>query len=161
MIQDGKVVTMLYTLKDSEGEILDQAGKDDAFVYLHGGGQIVPGLENALKGLIIGSKKEVVVSPEEGYGELNPELRFNVKRDQFQDVGEIDLGMQFQANHPSGQVMLFSVEAIEGDEITVDANHPLAGESLHFSVEITDIRDATDDEMNHGHAHGPDGEHIH
>ena len=161
MIQDGKVVTMTYTLKDSEGEVLDEAGVNDAFVYLHGGGQIVPGLEKALQGLIIGSSKEVIVEPEDGYGELDPDLRFNVNKDQFTEVGEIELGMQFQAQHPSGQPMLFSVEDIQGDEITVDANHPLAGEALHFSVQIVDIRDATPEEMSHGHAHGPGGAHDH
>lgn len=161
MIQNGKVVTMSYVLKDSDGEVLDEAPKNDPFIYLHGAHQIVPGLENALVGLIIGSKKEVAVKPEEGYGELDETLRFDVKKEQFEGLGEIELGMQFEANHPSGQIMLFSVEDIKGDMITVDANHPLAGEDLNFNVEIMDIRDATAEEMTHGHAHGPGGEHIH
>jgi FKBP-type peptidyl-prolyl cis-trans isomerase SlyD len=159
-IQDGKVVGLSYALKNSKGDLLDQADGHQPFVYMHGAQQIVPGLEDALGGLKIGDKKNVVVAPEDGYGEMNPQLKMTVKRDQFPGVAEIQAGMQFQAQGPDGGPgMVFTISEIKGDEVMIDGNHPLAGETLHFAVEILSIRDATPEEMSHGHVHGEGGHH--
>lgn len=159
-IQDGKVVGLAYTLKNSKGDLLDQTDGKQPFAYMHGGQQIVPGLENALGGLKIGDKKDVVVSPENGYGELNPQLKMTVKRTQFPEVAEIQAGMQFQAQAPDGGPgMVFTIAEVKDDDVTIDGNHPLAGQSLHFSVEVLSIRDATEEEMSHGHVHGEGGHH--
>lgn len=159
MIKEGKVVDLRYLLKSSEGEVLDQADPEDPFTYLHGSQQIVPGLETALEGLKVGDKKQVVVSPEDGYGVLNPELKMTVNRSQFPKNVELEEGMQFQAQSKDGQVVIFTVESVSDNQVHVDGNHPLAGQTLHFDVEVLAIRDATAEEMEHGHAHGPDGHH--
>lgn len=159
MIQSGKVVTLAYSLKDSKGQTLDQATSADPFVYMAGVGQIVPGLENALIGLKIGEKKDVEVSPEDGYGEKNPGLLLTVNRSQFPGTQEIKAGMQFQAQSPEGHGMIFKIVAVEDDQVTIDGNHPLAGEKLFFAVEVLEIRDATEEEKSHGHVHGPGGHH--
>ncbi len=160
-ISNGKVVELKYSLKNTEGETLDQSDVTDPFVYLHGADQIVPGLENALAGLEIGGKKSVTVPPAEGYGEINPELKFDVQRSQFPPEAKVRVGMDFQATNPEGHGMIFVIEAIEGDQISINGNHPLAGQTLHFDVEVLSIRDATPEEMEHGHAHGPGGHHSH
>lgn len=160
-ISDGKVVDLLYALKNDSGEVLDRADSEAPFTYLHGGQQIVPGLESALTGLKVGDKKNVTVEPADGYGELNPELRLTVGRSQFPGKMEVEPGMQFEAQTPDGHGVVFTVESIEGDKIKIDGNHPLAGQRLHFDVEVLSMRDATDEEKEHGHAHGPDGHHHH
>lgn len=160
-IKQGTVVNLAYSLKNSEGEVLDEANTNDPFTYLHGAHQIVPGLENELEGLSIGAKKAVTVAPENGYGEVNPELRVEVKRSQFPEGVEIEPGMQFSTQTPDGQNVVFTVEQVQGEQVMIDGNHPLAGQTLHFDVEVLDIRDATQEEMAHGHAHGPDGHHDH
>jgi FKBP-type peptidyl-prolyl cis-trans isomerase SlyD len=157
MIKNGKVVDLRYSLKNSQGELLDEADAADPFTYLHGAQQVVPGLESALEGLKIGDKKKVVVSPEDGYGIKDPKLSMVVKKAQFPGNLELEAGMQFEATSNTGEEIIFTVESIEGDEVRVDGNHPLAGETLHFDVEVLQIRDATQEEIEHGHAHGPDG----
>lgn len=160
MIQEGKVVGLAYALKDSKGKLLDQSSGTDPFVYIHGVGQIVPGLEEALEGLKIGDKKDVVVQPEAGYGEVNPGLKMTVKRSQFPGAAQIEAGMQFQAQSPDGGPgMIFTIASVDGEDVTIDGNHPLAGQSLHFSVEVLSIRDATAEEKDHGHVHGEGGHH--
>ena len=160
-IANGKVVNLLYSLKNSEGEVLDRADQEAPFTYLHGAQQIVPGLETALEGLKVGDKKQVTVAPEDGYGELNEELKLTVSRTQFPADANLEPGMQFEAHTPDGQGVVFTVEALEGDKIKIDGNHPLAGQVLHFDVEVLSMRDATAEEMEHGHAHGEDGHHHH
>ena len=157
MIAEGKVVNLAYSLKNDAGEVLDTADHEDPFVYLHGGGQIVPGLETALVGAKKGHKKQVTVSADEGYGAVNPELKLTVKRSQFPEGVPLDEGMQFEANGPGGQGVIFTVESIATDEVSINGNHPLAGETLHFDVEVLEVRDATEEEKEHGHAHGPEG----
>lgn len=162
MIKSGKVVDLKYTLTSTEGEVLDQSDAANPFTYLHGADQIVPGLENALEGCKVGDKKKVTVAPAEGYGEKNPNLKLAVSRGQFPPGMEVEVGMQFEANGGAdGEGMVFTVEAIEGDKIHIDGNHPLAGETLNFDVEVLSVRDATEEELEHGHAHGPDGHHHH
>ena len=161
MIQNGKVVGIAYELKDSEGETIDQAGRDDPFIYLHGASQIVPGLEEALMGLKEGDKKSVVIQPDQAYGEVNPGLVMTVNKSQFPNAEKIEAGMQFQAQSPEGHGMIFTIAEVNGDQVTIDGNHPLAGEALHFAVEVLSVRDATEEEKSHGHAHGPGGHHHH
>ncbi|MBM4251717.1 MAG: peptidylprolyl isomerase [Deltaproteobacteria bacterium] len=161
MIKQGTVVSMTYRLTNAEGEEIDRADKDEPFTYLHGAGQIVPGLEKALSGALVGSRKQVVVSPEEGYGEVVDALRTEAKRNQFPPDAELEVGMRFAADDGQGNPIIFTVIGLEGDLVVLDGNHPLAGETLHFDVEIVGIREATKEELEHGHAHGPDGHHHH
>ncbi len=158
-IADQKVITLDYVLKDGEGTLIDSSeGKGD-FVYLHGARNIVPGLENALAGKVVGDEVSVAVAPEEGYGERENELLQTVPKDMFEEGAEINVGMQFHAQSPEGEMMIVTVVELDGDDVIVDGNHPLAGVSLNFDVKVIDIRDATAEELEHGHAHGPDGEH--
>lgn len=161
MIKKDSVVSMSYNLKNSSGEDLGSADANQPLTYLQGAGQIVPGLETALKGLAVGDKKDVTISPQEGYGELNPELKLKVERKQFPAETEIKPGMQFKANTGGDHDHTFTVMEIEEDHVKIDGNHPLAGQTLHFNVEIVAIREATKDELAHGHAHGADGSHGH
>lgn len=161
MINKDSVVSMSYNLKNAAGEELGRADGDKPLTYLQGAGQIVPGLENALEGLVIGDKKDVTLAPAEGYGELNPELKMKVERKMFPPDAEIKAGMQFRANIGGDHEHTFTVMDVQNDDIFVDGNHPLAGQTLHFSVEIVGIRAATAEELTHGHAHGPDGTHSH
>lgn len=157
MITSGKVVDLSYSLKNAEGEVLDQADAKDPFTYLHGAEQVVPGLEAALEGLKVGDKKNVVVPPEEGYGLQDPKLKVIAKRSDFPKEVELEEGMEFEATAPNGDEIIFTVESLEGDKVYVNGNHPLAGQTLHFDVEVLKVRDATDEEIEHGHAHGPHG----
>jgi len=159
MIKNGSVVDLAYTLTNTAGEVLDRADAKDPLTYLQGTQQIVPGLENALEGLDKGAKKKVTIPPAEAYGELDSALKMTLKRSQFPADAEMEEGMQFQSRGAGGQEMVFTVESIQGDDVTVDGNHPLAGQTLHFDVEVLSVRDATAEEMAHGHAHGPDGHH--
>lgn len=159
MIQNGKVVDLAYSLTNTAGEVLDQADARDPFSYLHGSGQIVPGLESALEGLKAGDKKKVSVEPAEGYGEVNPELKLTVNLSQFPKGAKLEVGMQFETQTPDGHGVVFTVEALEADKVKIDGNHPLAGQVLHFDVEVLKVRDATNEELDHGHAHGGDGHH--
>jgi FKBP-type peptidyl-prolyl cis-trans isomerase SlyD len=159
MIKEGTVVTLAYRLTNATGEELDSANASEPFAYLHGTGQIVVGLEKALEGALVGAKKKVTVSPEEGYGEVEDHLRLNVKRDAFPPGQQLDVGMRFAAEVQPGEHVVFMVTAIKGDDISVDGNHPLAGETLNFDVEVLGVREATEEELSHGHVHGPGGHH--
>jgi FKBP-type peptidyl-prolyl cis-trans isomerase SlyD len=159
MIKKNTVVGISYTLKNSDGEELDSAGAGDPLQYLHGVGQIVPGLEKALDGLLIGSTKDVVVPPAEGYGEHVPQLKIKTEMSMFPKDVEVKIGMEFTADLGDGKHQNFKVEKIEGNEVFIDGNHPLAGQTLHFAIEVLSIRDATEEELQHGHAHGPGGHH--
>lgn len=160
MIQNGKVVHLTYTLKNAQGEILDQADQKDPFVYLHGASQIVIGLENALTNLKIGDTKKVTVQPVEGYGEINPDLKITIPRTEFPKGINLEVGMQFRVSSKDGGAMVIRVESIEGDNVKIDGNHPLAGQTLHFDVQVLQVRDATQEELDHGHAHNG-GHHEH
>lgn len=157
-VKSGKVVGIHYVLKNGAGEEIDRSEPNQPLEYLHGAGQIVPGLEKALEGMQVGEKKNVKVNPAEGYGEVMPELRGEVSRSHFPKDMPIEVGTIFRAQLPEGPTDL-RIHAVIGDKVTVDANHPLAGETLHFDVEIASIRNATEEEQSHGHAHGPDGHH--
>lgn len=155
-ISPNKVVSIHYTLKNDAGDVLDSSSGREPLAYLHGTGNIIPGLEKALEGKAAGEKMNVSVAPEEGYGERHDGLIQEVPRDAFQGVDDIQPGMQFHAQGPSGPMVVTVKEVGEGT-VKVDGNHPLAGETLHFDVEVAEVREATAEEQEHGHVHGAGG----
>ncbi|RTZ57984.1 MAG: peptidylprolyl isomerase [Gammaproteobacteria bacterium] len=157
-ISKNKVASINYVLKDNDGNVLDESS-DGSFAYLHGANNIIPGLENALEGKKQGDDVSVTIAPEDGYGEPNPALVQKVPRGAFPDDMEIKTGMQFQAAGENGQQTLVTVTEVQDDEITVDGNHPMAGKTLNFTVKVGEVRDASEEELSHGHVHGPDGHH--
>lgn len=155
-IAENKVVTLNYTLKDNDGNVLDESS-DGSFVYLHGAFNIIPGLENALVGKAAGEELNVAVSPEEGYG-LRDDARIEeVPKSMFENSADIKPGMQFHAQGPDDETVVVTVAEIKDEVVVVDGNHPLAGTELNFDVKIVEIRDATSEEIEHGHVHGPEG----
>jgi len=157
-IADKTVVSIHYTLTNALGETIDSSVGQDPLVYLQGAQNIIPGLENALTGKAVGDALQVTVEPAEGYGEIRDELIQEVDRSAFQGVDDIDVGMQFMAQTPWGEQPV-TVVKVEGDQITLDGNHQLAGETLNFDVEVVEVREATTEEVEHGHVHGPGGHH--
>jgi FKBP-type peptidyl-prolyl cis-trans isomerase SlyD len=160
-VEAGKVVTLHYTLRDSAGNELDSSGTDEPIQYLHGIGMIVPGLEEGLAGKRQGERAKVVVKPEDGYGERDPRGLQEVSRDTFPPEAGLEPGLEFEAEGPDGDPILATVVQVDGDKVTIDLNHPLAGLTLHFDVTISEVRDATAEELAHGHPHGADGHHHH
>lgn len=155
-IADNKVVTLNYTLKDNSGTLIDES-RDSSFAYLHGASNIIPGLENALTGKTSGDQMNVTIAPEDAYG-LRDDTRIeSVPREMFPADTELEAGMQFHAQGPNGQAIMVTVVDIEDDKVRIDGNHPLAGVELNFDVEVIDVRDATAEEVEHGHVHGPEG----
>jgi FKBP-type peptidyl-prolyl cis-trans isomerase SlyD len=155
-IANGTVVGIDYKLHLGDGEIVDQS-EGEPLSYLHGEGQIVPGLEQALEGLDVGDQKQVVVSPADGYGEHDARGVQEVSRQAFPADFKPEPGMQLVAEAPNGEPVQFVVKEVRADTVLVDFNHPLAGETLHFDVTVREVRAATEDELAHGHAHGPEG----
>lgn len=153
-IADERAVSIHYTLKNDAGEVLDSSAGAEPLVYLHGFGNIIPGLEDALLDRKAGDSLQVTVQPQDGYGEVLDELRQKVSVDMFQGVEQIEVGQMFETQSQDGHIMLVTVTAIEDGEVTIDANHPLAGEVLHFDVTVEEVREATEDELEHGHIHG-------
>ncbi len=156
-IADQCVARFHYTLRNDAGEVLDSSEGQEPLAYLHGAGNIVSGLEQALAGKGEGEQFQVSVQPEEGYGPKHEGLIEEVPREAFQGIDQIDVGMRFQADSSQGP-MVVTVTAVSEETITVDGNHPLAGETLHFDIEVVDIREATSEEQEHGHPHGPGGQ---
>lgn len=155
-ITKDSVASFHYTLKDDDGNTIDASAGQEPLPYLHGAGNIVPGLERELEGKVVGDKLSVVVKPIDGYGERNETLIQELPKAMFAGVEDIQAGMDFHAETDDGQQMV-TVTKVEGDTVTIDGNHPLAGQNLHFDVEVTDIRDASAEELEHGHVHGPGG----
>lgn len=155
-ITQQRVVTIHYTLTNDAGEVLDSSRGAEPLAYLHGAGNIIPGLENALAGKRTGDKLSVRVEPAQGYGERDDGLVQSVPRRAFQGIADIQPGMTFHAQSSKGP-MRVTVTRVAGDMVTVDGNHPLAGVHLNFDVEVADVRAATDEELSHGHVHGPGG----
>jgi len=153
LIGDNSVVSMHYKLTDASGEVLDSSDAGEPLTYLHGAGNIIPGLENALVGKVAGDSLKVEIPPAEGYGEIRQELMQVVPREAFQGVEQLEPGMAFQAQGQDGSTRHIVVREINGDEITVDGNHPLAGVDLHFDVQVVEVREASEEEVAHGHAH--------
>ena len=153
MIGDKMVVSMHYTLTDNDGKVLDTSEGAEPLSYLHGAGNIIPGLETALIGKVADDSLKVTVEPKEGYGELIPELIQKVNKSAFEGVDTLEPGMAFEAQGPDGQAHRVVISEVEGDEVTVNGNHSLAGVTLNFDVRIVDVRDATEEEISLGHAH--------
>lgn len=153
LIGDNVVVSIHYTLTNNTGETLDSSEGGEPLYYLHGAGNLIPGLENELKGKTAGTSLQVTVAPEEGYGPVHDALIEVVPKAAFQGVDNIEPGMAFEASDQNGQSRRIVVTEVSGDEITVDGNHPLAGVELSFDVEIVGVRDATEEEIAHGHVH--------
>jgi FKBP-type peptidyl-prolyl cis-trans isomerase SlyD len=152
-----KVVSIHYTLKDNEGTTLDSSVGDQPLLYIHGIGNLIPGMEEGLEGKTKGDKIEIKVSPEKGYGVRDERMIQKMPRSAFGDQ-KVEVGMQFNAGTKNGQQVV-TVTKVEMDGITIDGNHALAGVDLNFSVEVLDVRDASKDELAHGHVHCPGGHH--
>ena len=156
-ISKNSVVSFHYTLNDPEGKLLDSSEGRDAFAYIHGAGMIVPGLEEQMEGKRSGDTLNVEIPPTKGYGEFDPQLVHKVPEDRFGGQ-QVEAGMQFQAGE-RGEMGVFTVIDVQDGKVMLNGNHPLAGVTLHFNVEITDVREATEEELAHGHVHGPGGHH--
>ncbi|NOZ11771.1 MAG: peptidylprolyl isomerase [Gammaproteobacteria bacterium] len=158
-ISKGKIVSIHYTLTDKDGTEIDSSTEGDGLVYLHGTQNIIPGLESALVGKVSGDELKVSIEPKDGYGERDDALVEQVPRDRFPDTNSIELGMQFQTETADGHAVVVTVMQVDDEQVTVDANHPLAGVQLNFDVKVLEVREATEEEISHGHVHGPGGHH--
>lgn len=159
-VADGLVVSLAYTLRLDDGEEIDSAASDDPLVYLHGAGNIIPGLEDALSGMKIGDVRSVSVSPVDAYGDLDEDAFELVPYDAFPADVDLEEGMGLSmVDNNTGQQMDAYISELRDDGALLDLNHPLAGETLHFTVEIVGLRRATTDEIAHGHAHTSDHTH--
>ncbi|MBF7730404.1 FKBP-type peptidyl-prolyl cis-trans isomerase [Pseudomonas sp. N040] len=159
LIAVNKAVSIDYTLTNDAGEVIDSSAGGTPLVYLHGAGNIIVGLEKALEGKRAGDELKVVVEPQDAYGEFSAELVAVLGRDMFEGVDELEVGMQFHASGPDGSMQIVTIRDLDGDEVTVDGNHPLAGQRLTFQVKVIDVRDAHAEELAHGHVHGEGGHH--
>ena len=153
LIGENSVVSVKYTLTDDAGKVLDNSDGSKPMVYLHGAGNIVPGLEKALVGKGEGDSLKVRVEPAEAYGEVIPNGVKTIERSAFEGVDVVEVGMAFQAQAPDGSAQHIMVTKMEGDNVTIDINHPLAGVALNFDIKILSVRESTDEERTHGHAH--------
>lgn len=157
-IAKNTAVQIHYTLKNDAGEVLDSSDGAEPLAYLQGNGNLIPGLEKALEGKRAGDALSVSIAPAEGYGVRDDSLIQDVPRSAFEGIPEIEVGMQFHADSNHGPRTV-TVTKVAADTITVDGNHPLADQTLHFAVKIVEVRVATPEELSHGHVHGPGGHH--
>ncbi len=153
-----KVVTIDYTLTNDDGEVLDTSEGQEPLAYIHGTGFMIPGLEQALEGRADGDSFSLAVEPVDAYGKRDEDLVKVVERTMFGDVERLEAGMQFQAQTDDG-IEVVTVTALEGDQVTVDGNHPLADVTLNFEVRVVGVREASKEELDHGHVHGAGGHH--
>jgi FKBP-type peptidyl-prolyl cis-trans isomerase SlyD len=160
-ISDQKIVSIDYTLTGPDGQVLDSSQNRGPLTYLQGGGNIIPGLERQLEGRNVGDEIKVTVPAADAYGERDERLVTPVPRDAFKGVEKIEPGMRFQASGPNGAQGVVTVVNVEPHQVTIDANHPLAGVPLTFDVKVVNVREPTDEERAHGHAHGADGHQAH
>jgi FKBP-type peptidyl-prolyl cis-trans isomerase SlyD len=152
-VADNMAVSIHYTLTNDDGDVLDSSMDDEALVYLHGEGNIISGLEQALHGKAVGDKFNVRLMPEDAYGEFLADRVQVISRTMFDGVEDLEIGMQFQADVSDGPGIVTIIK-IDGDDVTIDGNHPLAGQPLTFDVEVIAVRAATSEELEHGHVHG-------
>jgi FKBP-type peptidyl-prolyl cis-trans isomerase SlyD len=161
-IQKDKVVTMHYHLTNSDdGQVLDSSRGSDPLIYVHGTGSIISGLEQELAGLDVGATKTVQVAATDAYGDYDEEMVQTLPREEFAGIDNLEVGMRLQAQDQDGNTFDVHVAQLDGDTVVIDGNHPLAGMPLTFEIEIVAIRDATAEELRHGHAHGEGGHHHH
>lgn len=155
-----RVISFHYTLTDASGEVIDTSrDSKDPFSYMEGASQIIPGLEKAMSLLNVGDTRKISVAAGEAYGEHDAQLIVEVPRTKLPNANELQVDDQFQASGPNGEMLLFRVIEIMGENVKLDGNHPLAGQDLVFDVEVMQVRNATAEEIAHGHAHGPGGHH--
>lgn len=157
-IAPNAVAYIHYTLTNEAGAVLDSSSGGEPLAYLHGAGNIIPGLEKALEGRQAGDKLDVTIKPEDGYGVRDEKLVQQVPRRAFQGVSDVKPGMRFHANTDHGPAQV-TVTQVQGDMVTIDGNHELAGVTLKFAVEVAKVREATSEELMHGHVHGAGGHH--
>lgn len=157
-ISNDCVASFHYTLTDNTGKVLDSSSGQEPLSYLHGAHNIIPGLESALEGKTVGDKLNVAVPAADAYGLRNDALMQELPSSMFSGIEKIEVGMEFHAETEHG-LQVVTVTKVDGDQVTIDGNHPLAGIDLNFDVEITEVRAATEEELNHGHAHGAGGHH--
>ena len=157
-ISKDKVVSIDYTLTDSKGEVLDSSSKGHPLQYIQGQGHLIPGLEKVLEGKKTGDSLKAQIPASEGYGARDESLMQTLSKESFGEIPDLKVGMELEAESDEG-VRVITVVGIEGDEVIVDGNHPLAGMDLHFDVTVVGVREATKDELGHGHVHGPGGHH--
>jgi FKBP-type peptidyl-prolyl cis-trans isomerase SlyD len=158
VIDENKVVSLAYTLRLANGEIVDYSEAGEPLEYLHGAGNIIPGLETALGGLGVGAAKDVAIDPEDGYGAYDPEDVQTVPLTMIPRDVKLELGMELVVSDEQGNFMEAFVREIGPQHVVLDFNHPLAGQKLFFSVEVVDVREATPEEIEHGHPHSMFGE---
>jgi FKBP-type peptidyl-prolyl cis-trans isomerase SlyD len=157
-VANNMAVSIHYTLTNDAGEVLDSSIGQDTLVYLHGTGNIISGLESAITGKVVGDKFNVHIAPEDAYGEIYDDRVQIISRDMFEGIDDIQVGMQFHADVSHGPGVV-TVVAVDGENVTIDGNHPLAGVALTFDVEVVDVRPASAEEIAHGHVHGVGGHH--
>ncbi len=155
-IEKNKVVMINFTLKNDDGQVIDSSDKGGPLAYLHGLGQLIPGLEKELEGKKQGDKINVKILPELAYGKRSDQMIQRVSKNDLPSEEEIVVGAQFQADTPSGPIVVTAIEVTD-TEVVLDGNHPLADMTLHFDVEVVEVRDPTESELDHGHVHGPGG----
>ncbi len=154
------VVEISYTLKNDAGEVLDSSEGGDPLMYLHGTHGLIQGLENELDGKKAGDAFVAVIPPELAYGEIDPDLIHSIDKSMFRGVDNIEPGMVFTAQGEHGQQQI-TVKSVEGGEVKIDGNHEMAGQTLHFDVQVVSVREATEEEIDHGHVHAPGDHHHH
>jgi FKBP-type peptidyl-prolyl cis-trans isomerase SlyD len=157
-ITQNAVVLIHYTLTDDSGKTIDSSAGGEPLAYLHGNGNLIPGLERALEGKQSGDQVNVKIAPADGYGEHDKELVQRVPKRALKGIGNVYVGMQLQAQSEHGARSV-TVTQVAGDMVTIDGNHPLAGQNLNFDVKIEEVRAASEEELSHGHVHGPGGHH--
>ena len=150
-----KVVSIDYTLTNDGGQVIDTSQGREPLTYLHGAGNLIPGMEGGLEGKAAGDQTKLTIAPADAYGERDEQMVQDVPRSAF-GTADVKAGMQFQARTPEGPRVV-TIVGVKDDQVTVDANHPLAGQTLHFDVKVVDVRDATAEEISHGHVHGAGG----
>jgi FKBP-type peptidyl-prolyl cis-trans isomerase SlyD len=155
-IAQHKVVSLHYTLRNDGGDTIDSSAVGEPLAYVHGTGSLLPGLETALEGRAAGDKLSVRLAANEAYGERDAGLVQSVPRKALATIGKIKVGTRFHAN-VGGGTRVMTITAVAKDNVTIDGNHPLAGQNLNFDVEVLSVRDATAEELAHGHVHGPGG----
>ncbi len=158
-IRANSVVLLEYTLTDEDANVLDSSQGREPLAYLHGGGNIIPGLERALEGRAAGDAFSVTVVATEAYGERDDSLVMRVPKERFEDAGQVEIGSRYHASGDDGEMRVVTVVGVDDESVTIDANHPLAGMSLTFAIEVVEVREATTEELSHGHVHGPGGHH--
>ena len=159
MIGQNSVVSMHYTLKNDDGDVMDTSEGKEPMVYLHGANNLIPGLEAELTGKTSGATFKTTIEPAQAYGEFSKELIQVISKSTFAGVESIEVGMSFVAQGEGGVQRQVRVVEVEGDDVTIDANHPLAGQTLHFDVNVIDVREATPQELEHGHVHAGGSDH--